>query len=46
MDNDKVYAIRANGDRVLTFGSFTSFAKAVWYGDSEFGPGTYSIVVL
>lgn len=46
MDNDKVYAIRANGDKVLTFGSFSTFAKALWYGNSEFGAGTFSIVTL
>lgn len=44
--NGKRLGIRANGDIALTFGSFDSIEKAIWYGDSEFGKGKYSLVIL
>jgi hypothetical protein len=40
------YGIRAAGDTQFVFGSFDSRRKVMWYGNSEFGPGNFSIVIL
>lgn len=41
------WGIKAKGDLFLKYiGNFDTYGKAIWYGDSEFGMGNYTVHAL